>query len=341
MTHLVIVPVILLSHRLAVGNLLVMDGGWNRFIALDWYDRPYVPGGWSEYPFFPLYPGLAGGLMRIGLPDTVALCGVSWLAALAALAGVYRLAVRHLGTSRAAWAVWFVALAPGAIGMHLAYADGTFLAGLVWAVVLVEERRWRWAGVALLAVVASRPNGFLMLLPLALLWWRGDEQPVATDRPERPVRSIASLAWLVAPSLVFLAGWMLYLRWATHDAFVFWHAKSAWSELTITEFLDEPIHHPLGAFHLAALAFLVVPYLLAVRRQPWPWAVLAALLVLPSAALGIEGVARYGVLAFPFALGATDVLVRRPKALAVAYLAVSGAAFVFLAHQVVSASWVP
>ena len=44
-----------------------MDGQWFRMIAIDWYDRPYQPGAWSEYPFFPLFPAVAGALMKGGM----------------------------------------------------------------------------------------------------------------------------------------------------------------------------------------------------------------------------------------------------------------------------------
>ena len=77
---------------------------------LDWYDRPYVAGQWSEYPFFPLFPALGGGLMRLGIGATTALTAVSWVASLVALSGAYRLASRHPARA-AVWAPWFIALA--------------------------------------------------------------------------------------------------------------------------------------------------------------------------------------------------------------------------------------
>ena len=146
--------------RCGSGRLIWMDGQWFRLIAIDWYDRPYVDGLWSEYPFFPLFPTLGGA------PDEARASrrrwrspAISWLAALAAMAGAYRLAVRHLPPAAAPWAPWFLAIAPGAVTMVLGYADSLYLAGLVWALVLAEDRRWWAAGLLAAVATASRPNG--------------------------------------------------------------------------------------------------------------------------------------------------------------------------------------
>lgn len=106
--RILIVPVLVVNapSTVRLGNLLAMDGGWFRLIALDWYDRPYVPGGFSEYPFFPLFPAAGGALMQLGVPSTVALAGLSWIAALVAMAGARLLALRHFGGRTASLAPW-------------------------------------------------------------------------------------------------------------------------------------------------------------------------------------------------------------------------------------------
>ena len=132
--RLVAVPALVLAGdpgSVQPNRLIWMDGLWFRMIALDWYDRPYVAGQWSEYPFFPLFPALGGGLMRLGIGATTALTAVSWVASLVALSGAYRLASRHLPARAAVWAPWFIALAPGALGFVMGYADSLFLAGSV------------------------------------------------------------------------------------------------------------------------------------------------------------------------------------------------------------------
>ena len=310
------------------GQLIAMDGQWFRFIALDWYDRPYAEGFWTEYPFFPLFPGTAGVLMDLGVPDTVALAGLSWLAALVALAGAHRLATRHLTPDVAAWVPWFLALAPGAVAMVLGYADSLFLAGLVWALVLADERRWWLAGLAAAVASASRPNGALAVAAIVVV-------ALAARAGWRAVLAC------VVPSLAFLACWMWWLHDATGDALVFWSAKDAWDELTLGALLSDPLGEDMALFHLACALALAIPYALRVRRQPLAWAVVVVGVVAPPLVLGVEGLARYVTMAFPMSFAAADVLVRRSRVLATGFLAVSGAAAVALAVLVVTRSWVP
>src|SRR5215218_525739 len=146
---------------LRFGRLILLDGQWFEQIATRWYDGPYTPGLWSSYPFFPLYPTIAGGLVQAGASTVVALVSVSWLASLVAIAGAHRLAVRHLPATAAPWATWFLAVGPGAVAMVMGYADSLYLAGAVWAIVLVEDRRWWAAGLVVAVATASRPNGWI------------------------------------------------------------------------------------------------------------------------------------------------------------------------------------
>jgi hypothetical protein len=313
-----------------IGRLIMLDGQWYRLIALDWYDRPYHPGLWSEYPFFPLFPGMAGALMRAGLPATAALAGISWLAALAALAGTYRLARRHLPARAAPWAPWFVAVAPGALTMVLGYADSLYLAGLVWALVLVDERRWVLGGLVAAVATAARPNGWIALVAVVVA--------VLLARAGRK-----ALVAVAVPSVVVLVAWSSYLWWATGDPLVFLSSKGAWDEITLGAFLRDPFtarHQPV-VFHLAWSGALVVLYAARARRQPPTWAVVVALTVLPPLVLGLEGLARYAILAFPMPLAAADVLAGRRAWPAVVALGVSGVGLLAMAHLMVTRTWLP
>ena len=49
---------------------------------------------------------------------------------------------------------------------------------------------------------------------------------------------------------------------------------------------------------------LLVPFVLQIRRQPVAWTVLVALMILPSFALGVVGLARYAVQCFPLSIAA-------------------------------------
>ena len=329
--RLVVVPVLVLSapgDRFYAGALLSMDGQWFRLIALDGYDVPYVRGNWSEYPFFPLFPAIASVPMRLGIPDTVALAGVAWLASLIAFAGVYRLASSHLAPSTARWAVWICALAPGALSLVIGYSDAVFLAGAVWALVAADSRRWLLAGVIAVGATASRPNGALIVAALMLAVF------------------VARAGWRAAlavsvPSAAFLFGWMVYLDAHTGDALAFWVAKDAWDELSVFDFVTDPSASRLALTHVVVFAVAAVAYIVRARRQPATWMVVTILVVAPPMLLGVVGLARYAVLAFPMQLAIADVLAARGRSWVVGYLVVSAGVLAVFGHLMVARSWVP
>jgi hypothetical protein len=77
------------------------------------------------------------------------------------------------------------------------------------------------------------------------------------------------------------------------------------------------------------------------RRQPPAWAVIVLLGVFPALALGVVGVARYAVLAFPLPIAFADVLSGRPRWIIAVTLSVSAVALMIFARLVVTKSWVP
>ena len=330
--RLLVVPVLIVDSppdgNVRVGNLLAMDGNWFRFIALDWYDQPYVPGGFSEYPFFPLFPAAGGALMQIGVPSTVALTGLAWIGALVALAGARLLATQHLGSRSGNLVPWVMSLAPGGLSLVLGYSDAFYLAGLIWAVFAVERRRWLLAGLLAALATASRPNGVIAVVVIVV---------IAIGMRA----TLRQLAMLVGPSAAVLLGWMIYLDGATGDPFVFWSAKAGWQELTLIEFATDVIHQPLALFHFVVFLVFVVPYALRWRRQPLAWSTVVILGVLPALALGVIGLARYSVLAFPLAFAAADLLADRRRWVVASTLSVSAVALVVFARLVIVESWIP
>ena len=329
--RLLVVPALVLSapgDRFYSGALLSMDGQWFRLIALDGYDLPYTGGNWSEYPFFPLFPAIAGIPIRLGVPDTVALAGVAWIASLISCAGVHRLATTHLAPTTVRWSVWVFALAPGALSMVLGYSDALFLAGTVWALVAADSRRWLLAGVIAVCATASRPNGALVVVALL----------VAVVAARGGWRAAVSVS---VPSAVFLLGWMAYLQSHVGDPFAFWVAKDAWVELTLFDVLSDPLGSRLALTHAVVFLVAATAYLARFRHQPASWAALTLVIVVPPMLLGVVGLARYAVLAFPMQLAVADVLAKRGRAWVIGYLVVSSCVLAGFAHLVVARSWVP
>lgn len=169
----------------AAGDLLLApaarwDAVWYLQIAHDGY------GDGSHAAFFPLYPLLAQGVVG-GLV-------VSWLAGVAGLALVHRLAALELGERAAQGAVWLLACFPGALYLSAVYSESLFLALSAGSVYAARTGRWRWAGALGGLAAATRSAGVVLLVPLALLWW---------TRGARRARDAAWLALVPAGLLAF------------------------------------------------------------------------------------------------------------------------------------------
>jgi hypothetical protein len=322
-------------------GLTTMDGRWYRIIITEGYPNWSAAGVGSAWPFFPLYPWLADMPTRVGAPIGPSMIAVSWLAALVALGGVWRLARARFDARVAALAVWLVALLPGSIGMVLSYSDSLFVAGLVWALVYVDDAAraaadgvelpwWAWWRIGAVACVAtaSRPNGFLLVLVLWIAVW-------CVDRRWRHVLAAA------VPSALFLAGWMVYCQRKVGDALVFLSSKDAWIEWPLWRAITDPLGREAVPFHMIVGIVVIALAVPSVRRVPPWWTWCAVLMVVPQLLLGVEGLARYVTLAVPLPIAGAVTLARCPRPVQWATIGAAGAGMFFLGVWVVRYSWVP
>lgn len=327
-------------------GLTTMDGGWYRIIVDAGYPSGPLPEHSTVWPFFPLYPWLADAVVSLGAPVGPTLIVLSWAAAAVALVGVGVLVRERFGDSApgaAVLAVWMVALLPGSLGWVLSYSDSMFVAAVVWSLVLVdrvvadstsgsESRGWdvRWLAIGLVAMVAtmSRPNGFLLLVALSVALL------VARAR-------FVDFVAVIGPSVLSLVGWMAFSNSRTGDPLAFVTAKGAWLEVSPVDVITDPLERPAALFHVVVFLVVLALALPGWRRLPLHWTVIGLLLVVPSFALGIEGLARYTSMAVPLVAGAALTLSRRTVTQQFAFLVVSATAMVFLGVNVVRSSWVP
>ena len=233
-----------------------------------------------KWPFFPLLPGLIRALSEVA-DDKAAIFVVNQVLFLVALAGVYRLAARHGGTTVAQLSVWSLALFPASFVFSMTYPSAIFLAASVWAFVLVEDEhdlaagwsRWapRWCG--------RTARCWSIALVVAVHAWRR--------------------ALLVAgPSVVAVAAWCVYCWDRTGDPLVFLTTKSRWQEITFVGLFEGHVKWsvlPHVLLAIGALAVLVVQR----KRLPVAWLVFGALYLIPSLQLGMVGVGRYANECFP------------------------------------------
>jgi len=294
----------------------VWDGRWYRHIAQSGY--PGLIGyhhqtGWAFFPLLPIVMSIGHALgAHLVATGVVA----NHLAFFVGLVGFHRLLSRRCSPTATSLAVWTLALFPASIVFSMVYPSAMFFAASVWAFVLLDEHRDLAAGGCAALATMARPNGFWIVVALALV--------VGLDRA-RLVRVC------LAPCVALLA-WLGYNQLRTGDPLRFWDAKAAWHEVT---FLGLFGHVHLDALVHLALAALAVGLVLSRRsRIPRAWTAFTVLYVVPSLVLGIVGAGRYANECFPpFAVAGT-LLERR---------SVATRAMVFMAlvvAQVAFAYWI-
>jgi hypothetical protein len=192
----------------AIGDALLApaarwDSVWFLAIADGGYDG-------QRAAFFPLYPvllkatgGVVGGVV------------VSLACAVIGLALLRRLVALDFGDDVARLCVALVAWFPAATFLSAVYSESLFLAVSVGAVYAARTGRWELAGAAGALATATRSAGLVLLVPLAVLWWRG---------ADRRVRDVLWLALVPAGLAVFCG----VLALSGEDALAPFRAQEAW-----------------------------------------------------------------------------------------------------------------
>ena len=299
------------------------DGAWYVEIAKFGYGPKTLPAQESPWPFFPVLPAL----MRVGgwLGPSEWLVGVTvnHVAFLLGLAGLYRIARRHVSPRAGELGVWLIALFPASFLFSMIYPSAIFFAASVWAFCFVEEGRDPAAGLATIAAVMVRPNGFVVAIALAFaVHWV----------PKR-------VAVVCGPALLAFVGWMLYNRDKTGDALTFYKSKDGWPEIDLVDFVlrDRKIAIP----HVLLAAAAVVAVIAVWKLLPRSWLLLTALYLVPAFVVGMVGLGRYAGEIFPPFVAGGEILRRWPRAAVGAVFVACVALQVLCVYWVIHQEYVP
>lgn len=273
--------------------------------------------GYSTRPgllnMFPLYPLLiAGFAVLLGHDYVLAGVVVSSLATFIALVYLFKLTAWELGEEAASRAVLYMAVYPAALFLLAVYTESLFLAVTVATFYYARRGRWAMAGLAAFLAGLTRPNGVVLLVPLAYEVWR---QAEGSPRRLNVSHGIAAAATPLA-----LALWALYLAWSGYDpleALVFSRAQPPFERVASMPWvtLAAAMQH-LGSSGLSPLARAVntTDYLAAVAliqasvvawwRLPRAYAIYlttSTLLALSSTVPNwpLQSMLRYSLSAFP------------------------------------------
>jgi hypothetical protein len=287
--HLVGLVVLALIQHKGASDLLSVLG--HRYDSM-WYERiahdGYGPTSPKSYAMFPLYPAMIAVLAPV-VPGPTWTAGllISWVAGLAAAAGLYQLGT-HLRDARTGLllvALWSVV--PHAVIEVTGYTESLFTALAAWALYALLTLRWVTAGVLTLFAGLTRPSASALVVAVGLTagvavlrrWdgWRPWACGVIA-----PIGFVGYIAWvglrMGRPDGYF---WVQAHRWgATFDGGVY-TAQALWGYLSRKSDL---------AFYACAFVLLAAVVLLVVQvTERWPWPLIVYGAVLLVTAVGTAG----------------------------------------------------
>jgi hypothetical protein len=311
------------------------DSGWYWDIASHGYY--FRADGPSSIAFFPLYPmaiWLAAAPFGGGAGVTwIAGIVVAFLAYVAALVAIHRLAFRLLGSREAARrTIVYVVVFPWSIFFTRVYSESLFLLTSVLAVTSAYDQRWWRAGAWGALATLTRPNGILIALPLALL--------AIVGRPG--VRLVGSRAIALALIPLAFAGFCAYAYTLSGDPLGWMSAQTHWGyslghrpwqqlqrvigtfvELGAYDYFFSSALAPIELLQAGtALIFVMIVPAIFRRLGPAMGVYVLASLLVPLSSNTLEGLGRYVSVLFPaFIVVASVTTDRAHEALVVISLA--------------------
>jgi Gpi18-like mannosyltransferase len=292
--------------------------------------------------FFPLYP-LIAKVVRVPLLGHTDLALIVTAKVSLVIAGVllYRLVrfeTRDDHTARLA--VWFLFLFPGAFVLTWEYSEPTFLALAIGSLYAMRTKRFGWAAVLGLAAGLCRPLG-IALVPAALIeGWR-----------DFPVVGLGERVKRILAVLSAGAGMLLFLAWSGITRHDFWAPLTVQNKLRSNENpydrLVHLVHQMVGndafktGLHVPFIIVFFVLLVIVARRLPLSYAAFAAVvLLLTLSADNLNSLERYGLNAFPLAIGLA-LFSRRDERMEWVAIALGAVTCTALSALALSASYVP
>ncbi len=309
------------------------DAGWYLQIAVHGYTYIHRTGAAEQQNivFFPAFPLmvrvvallLGGTKAAFFLAATI----VSLAAFLGALVYIYALARDELDDEgEARTALWFLAAYPFACFFGAIYTESLFVLGAAGAFYHARRGEWGRAAAWGLLVGLTRPNGFLLCVPLALVAARGwiperleraarpagrHEQP---DRPRsiraaiRPLAAAATPAAGVALYSAFiwtLAGnpfaWIAgHAAWGRHYSGLTTLVSDRYNYIATAGLYGYTSQLPLDLLNAMGVVFVLATSWPVARRLGLAYAVFILINILPPIAEGgLMSAGRFSAVLFP------------------------------------------
>jgi hypothetical protein len=319
------------------------DSVWYLRIAHAGYFSPQSSG------MFPLYPLLIRFGSLVFRSELLVGLGISLVSMTVGLCLLERLVRLDFDEATARTTVLLIAFFPVAFFLSSVYTESLYLLLSVAAVYAARRERWALAGVCGGLTAATRSDGILLLVPLALIYLYGPQACSAGRaasawwRPRYRVRP--SIAWLaLVPA--GLAAYLAYLGVAHgqpletyHAQSLYWHHQFAGPFGAVAQAVvgvPDDVRRVLTGtgptvvpgdsigwnahdlIDLGFLVFAIVGAIAAWRRVPFAYSAYTVVLLafdlsFPAQQEPMQSISRYTLVIFPVFLGWALLLKRRPR----------------------------
>ena len=314
------------------------DAGYYGSIAVDGYDRDRVFDRQRNIAFFPAMPilmralGPVVGATKTGLPREHRMARMLWAGVFVSLLSFFlalyylaKLGTFLLDEERAAYAVILTATYPFACFYNAPYTESLLLLGTVAATFHFLRGQFARAAAWGFVVGLTRPNGFLLAMPLGLLaiqQWRLSIPGAVQVRGRETLKALGAAAMPVAGMLAFT----VYLHSVTGAWFAWQKNHAAWGRsftgvdpmarglgwLTDEGIIQVATNIPFDVLNTAGAAFAVLMLWPVARHIGVAWALyVAATIIPPMFAGGALSLARLSSTLFPVFLALAAILPSR------------------------------
>lgn len=284
-------------------SALEMWAQWDaeHYVDVAAHGYSYVPGQYSNVPFYPLYPWL---IRLVGLPfgplgeQTAALLGllIANVALFVGLIYLANLVARDLALSVARRTILYVLVFPTTVFLSSVYAESLFLATAAASLYHARKGEWYRAGLAGGLAALTRPYGFLLLVPMAIEMFG----------QRAPLRAWPSIALVPAGLAVYLG--YLWLQFGDpllyFKANVVWGRGFHWPWETLLAYLRGPLvgfDWPYSWLDLVSMVAMVTILAVAWQRVPLSYAAYTAVGLLFALSTGVAwfSASRHALALFP------------------------------------------
>jgi hypothetical protein len=306
---------------------LKWDAGWYLQIATDGYR--YLDQGGADIQqnivFFPAYPLIVRGVAQLcGNGRAAYVIGATLVSValfLVALAYLFRLARETLTDEQAAVALWLLAAYPFALFYGAVYTESLYLAGVLGAFYHFRQGQFARAASWGWIVGLTRPNGFLVCVPLAIMaierWrpWHPAVAPAPSNTSNRLTR--ASIAAVAMPAVGVLT-YSVFVYGLTGSPLAWLAGHAAWGRhyeglpglthlvadrygfIAQAGLLKYASERPYDALNGCAAAFVILAAWPVARRFGFAYAAFILIGMLPPlAAGGLLSAGRFSAVMFP------------------------------------------